>query len=450
MKIPAVLFLLTAALCGPLMAGEQPEFLDLKWKRSSLGRSTGQSALAVDAAGNTHTLVTRVIKGQHVLTHTWFEGRRKSSEVVTTEEVGPRAALAIDGQGGLHACYSTQIPGGSQLTYAYNDGTGWTEEAVEVGGQSLSIRIDEQGIPHIVHIDGNFSSDVRHAWRTAEGWQSELIADDGLWFGDTSLLLRAGKVHVTYTRADFTRSVMAATRDVAGTWSIETVDVSGMHASAAFDVLGTLHVLYTFGALKHATRTDDGWVSEDVVTSNEFFGLPFPDGVTSIAEDAEIALGPQGRMMLVGVLTLSKGNGFANALFVAPLVGLTIYPDILKVSPFLGTDLELAVDSHGLAHMTVGQGQRTNLYRLKGKRLKLNVKAKGAGEVTASVGGAACDSSCKLGFFPGLDVTLTATPADGYSFVGWRGSHVGTEPVFGITLDGNKKVSARFTPASAP
>jgi hypothetical protein len=78
--------------------------------------------------GDTHTLVTRVIKDQYVLTHIWNEVRRKYSEMVTTERVGPTPALAIDSQGALYACSSIPIPGGSQLTYACNDRTGWTSE----------------------------------------------------------------------------------------------------------------------------------------------------------------------------------------------------------------------------------------------------------------------------------------------------------------------------------
>jgi hypothetical protein len=442
-----VALLLAVALGGPLMAGEEPEILKLKWKRSSLGRTTGDSALAVDAAGNTHTLVNRVKKGQSILTHTWFEGRRKQTEVVTTEEAGPQMALAIDKQGGLHACYSTLIPGGRQLNYAHNDGTGWISEVVEVGGLSISMQVDDQGTPHVVHIDGSFSSEVRYAKRTPTGWESELISASGLLFGDTSLLLREGQAHVTYTGKGFEQPVMAATRDALGMWTHEVIDDNGVQSSSAFDSQGTLHVLYTFGSLKHAFRTQAGWTTEELVTSTEVFGLPLPDGVTAYSEDTAIAQGPQGRLMIVGGVSLKKGNGRANAIFVAPFDGQTIFPDLLKVSPSLGFDIELAIDSHGLAHLCVAKGQGTTLYRLKGKRLNLGVRKKGAGEIGVSVGEVACDSRCKPSYFPGLDLTLTATPADGFAFDQWRGACEGNDSTCVLTLDNNKKVLAKFLAA---
>src|SRR5690606_33775106 len=47
-------------------------------------------------------------------------------------------------------------------------------------------------------------------------------------------------------------------------------------------------------------------------------------------------------------------------------------------------------------------------------------------------------------YVAGTVVTLTATPADGYQFVGWTGDASGSELTVSITMDADKAVSATF------
>jgi pectate lyase len=44
----------------------------------------------------------------------------------------------------------------------------------------------------------------------------------------------------------------------------------------------------------------------------------------------------------------------------------------------------------------------------------------------------------------GTAVTLTATPATGYTFTGWSGAATGTSPSISVTMDANKSVTANF------
>lgn len=67
----------------------------------------------------------------------------------------------------------------------------------------------------------------------------------------------------------------------------------------------------------------------------------------------------------------------------------------------------------------------------------------GNGTVTSSLGGIDCGPTCAASFPPGATVTLTASPADGWTFAGWSGGCSGTDACT-VTLDGPKAVSARF------
>jgi len=66
--------------------------------------------------------------------------------------------------------------------------------------------------------------------------------------------------------------------------------------------------------------------------------------------------------------------------------------------------------------------------------LTINVSPPGAGSVSPS--GGQYDS--------GVPVTLTVTPASGYTFDYWTGSAAGTTPTITITMDSNKSLTAHF------
>lgn len=73
--------------------------------------------------------------------------------------------------------------------------------------------------------------------------------------------------------------------------------------------------------------------------------------------------------------------------------------------------------------------------------LSASVSTSGAGSVSPSGGQ----------YNSGVQVTLTANPASGYTFDYWSGSASGTTPTITITMDSDKSVTANFktTPASA-
>ena len=63
----------------------------------------------------------------------------------------------------------------------------------------------------------------------------------------------------------------------------------------------------------------------------------------------------------------------------------------------------------------------------------------GSGSVTSNPTGISCPSTCSASFNSGTPVTLTATPAQGMSFIGWSGACSGTCRLFGNDERGEKR-----------
>jgi len=67
----------------------------------------------------------------------------------------------------------------------------------------------------------------------------------------------------------------------------------------------------------------------------------------------------------------------------------------------------------------------------------------GAGTVTSSPAGINCPGTCSANFNDGTQVTLTATPASGFSFAGWSGACTGTGTC-AVTLNAASTVTSSF------
>jgi uncharacterized repeat protein (TIGR02543 family) len=77
----------------------------------------------------------------------------------------------------------------------------------------------------------------------------------------------------------------------------------------------------------------------------------------------------------------------------------------------------------------------------------LTVAASGNGTVTSADGYINCPGTCSHSYSPNTPVTLTATPAAGWTFTGWNGACSGTGSCF-VTMTTNLSVGATFTPLS--
>jgi hypothetical protein len=80
----------------------------------------------------------------------------------------------------------------------------------------------------------------------------------------------------------------------------------------------------------------------------------------------------------------------------------------------------------------------------------VNITKTGSGTVTSSSGSINCGTTCSAAFVHGTTVTLTATPAAGYSWGGWGGSgpSVGCNgpPTCSFSIAGGQSITANFVP----
>jgi hypothetical protein len=73
----------------------------------------------------------------------------------------------------------------------------------------------------------------------------------------------------------------------------------------------------------------------------------------------------------------------------------------------------------------------------------LTVSRSGNGTVTSTPVGIQCGSDCTQPYASGTTVTLTATPANNFTFVGWGGACTGTGACT-VVMDAEKSITATF------
>ncbi|QRN92871.1 hypothetical protein JRI60_27050 [Archangium violaceum] len=77
-------------------------------------------------------------------------------------------------------------------------------------------------------------------------------------------------------------------------------------------------------------------------------------------------------------------------------------------------------------------------------RFTLTTSVEGEGTVRSSPEGIDCGTRCEVVFEAGTPLTLTATPAPGWSLVGWTGKCEGAEPRISLVLSAEASCTARF------
>lgn len=74
----------------------------------------------------------------------------------------------------------------------------------------------------------------------------------------------------------------------------------------------------------------------------------------------------------------------------------------------------------------------------------LSVSKQGLGVVTSAPQGIECGAKCIAPFSVGANVTLTATPSDGGTFIGWSGACSGNSLTCNVTMSSSREVTAKF------
>src|SRR2546423_5825864 len=80
--------------------------------------------------------------------------------------------------------------------------------------------------------------------------------------------------------------------------------------------------------------------------------------------------------------------------------------------------------------------------------VQVSVTLSGSGTVTSSPAGVNCGTTCSQSFPEGTQVTLSATPATGFSFGGWSGACTGTGACV-LPTSGAQSVTATFNGSGA-
>ena len=455
---------LTASDAGTEEGSAASPIFKWAWKKKLLAHHS-YASMAVDSQGRPHVLSMQVESGIGVsVMHTWSDGKDWLSESIDSGLLwASRVAATIDSQDVLHVAYSDYFDplGGNDdalyLRYAHNAGGTWQVETVERGGDFPSVALAEDDTVHIVHVllDTQPTTDreVRHAELTPSGWAMEVLGTLPPDYGGTHVLVRDGVVYATFTASNV--MLRLATRDE-GVWSIEDID-EGLNGGLAFDAEGVPHVVHRIDLevggekeLRHAWRVDDTWQHETLLTSTSLFGVPIGNGIQLHGDQADLIADPGGRIQMVFRLGASKGGATGSAVMTATFQDGLWLPR--KLGPAnAGSDPSIAVTRSGIVHavtakQTSGPSDATLALMLKGRKLLLRVTPPLAGTITDTVTGLTCDHKLVENYYPGTEVTLTATPAPGFVFAGWASAGSGTEPECVVTLNKSRKVVARFEP----
>jgi hypothetical protein len=104
----------------------------------------------------------------------------------------------------------------------------------------------------------------------------------------------------------------------------------------------------------------------------------------------------------------------------------------------------------GTGTCSVTMNQTTTVFATFVAQHQLSVTTNGSGTVTRNPPGAACASPCSAVYDQGTSVTLTPTPAAGWSFAGWSEAGCPGTGDCVVTMDGAKSVTATFTENPPP
>jgi hypothetical protein len=426
----------------------------LKWKRLPAGRG-GFSSVAVDPSQDVHVVVTRrrASSDKMALSHIWTEGRRRRSEFILKTDGESQGfirnpVIAIGEEGVCHVAFQLQVEGkginfDSWLVHAVRGEEEWQLEQLELGGQDIGMAIDDDGDVHLVHTE--IGNSTRYLRKTGETWESE---EGPLIMGrEPRVVLRDGEVHVVSSSF----GAVLSTRTGPGAWTQEDLGdlETSRHPDAAVDSAGRMHVVHNQGAsVILLSEGEGGWQQNTLATADTFFDIPYPNGIQSSGGDPSIVAGPGDCITVVAAVTLFKGGGSGSAFLIATFDGTTWLVDVRPG----GDRGEADMGADGLLHVVSGassvNSKRLRGFSLKGYRARLAVRPKGGGTITVDPTGVVVEKRGTEYAYPGTTLGLTATPAEGFQFVGWLRDLEGADPDADLTLDGNKRVVAVFEEAA--
>jgi hypothetical protein len=149
-------------------------------------------AMAVDSHGTPH--ISQLSNSR--LFYRTFDGANWQYSVAPDPEIqrfSTSIALGPDDQ--PYILYEERDASETHTLYLARPGAPWQVEAVTQGSNAV-LAFDSAGLPHLVYEAGG---QLRHAWRTAAGWQSQSIAPLEFGSGPTGFAIAPdGRLLVAY------------------------------------------------------------------------------------------------------------------------------------------------------------------------------------------------------------------------------------------------------------
>ncbi len=287
-------------------------------RRSS--SSAGWQDLAVDSLGQPHLAAVEQYRPPPWQPQPWSyrlwyatEQAGEWQRTVIANEAGHRPAIAVDGQDRVHLAYIYAHPEAmdSELVYLLDSQS--TVLARSWGFASLSLAVDSQANPRIVHMDGD--SRITYQYFDGTAWWAEPVGapPEAPRFDPSLALDAAGQPAVAYVEnlpGMYTR-VLFAVRTPAG-WAVKTVlqeDFGadyvpgrgvGEEICLVFDTSGKPHLVFVRdGQLQHGWRGPAGWQFENVDPS-------------AVPAGFDLAAGTDGRLLVAYIDSLSNDARLAE------------------------------------------------------------------------------------------------------------------------------------------
>lgn len=264
------------------------------------------------------------------------------------------------------------------------------------------------------------------------GWSFDHWASAKGSVTGTSNPLVSGFTFNEAVTATFTQDQYTLLKNVVGNGAIE---VTPDQATYLYGDIATLKAVPALG------WSFAGW--SDATTGNDITTtLSITGNMTVVATFTQ-------DQYTLAVNTAGDGSGTTT---VAPVKGAYVYSDVVTLSAqpaagsvFTGWSGAL-VSSQPVETLTIKGNTGVTANFAKGQyTLNVTVVSNGANGNTTEVGGTVTTTPNKAAYGFNEQVSLTATPEPGWTFVGWSGAASGSAPSFTLTMTKNESVTATFT-----
>ena len=324
-------------------------------------------AVAYDAAGKAHVVFTRTapwdqdmviapggnaadISGTGAYYATNVSGAWLVRRLTDGDADGP-AAIAVETDGSVHIVLSRRDGSNSGLAHLTNETGSWTSRLItdHVEDRFSSIGVDGGGGVHIVFARPGLG--LYYSYRAPAGtWDAPLWIFDGNAYSPDLAMDSTGRVHVAYGLADGTNTAAGVgyATNRSGSWVRSTVAGGQAHdPSLAVDAAGKAHLAYLqavgvpFG-IHYATNATGSFVSTPARASSDIGALAF-------------ATDPLGHHHVA--FAGHYGETSAGLYYGTDASGSWVVGRISSAWP---TNVALAVDGNGRAHVAFSQQQDAN------------------------------------------------------------------------------------------